>query len=169
MPYSSTEGKEQLREWFERVNPKTVLDVGPGSGTYYDLLGHRQVHWTGVEIWEPYVEQFHLRERYDEVIIVDIRDFPWGRRYFDVIILGDVLEHMSREEALALWAKARSHCTGIVLLSIPIIDYPQGEYEGNPHEAHLATWTHDGCLALPGVYDSMACPTVGVYVATGDA
>ena len=78
--------------------PLTVLDIGPGVGTYAKLLAGPDVSGLiGLEIWEPYVQTYRLREYYDEIIIGDARlvDLPQA----DVVILGDVAEHMTEVEA----------------------------------------------------------------------
>ena len=131
------DGKAWISHEVARLRPATLLDVGPGQGTYSDLL--RGVtpgsSWSCVEIFEPYVEMFELRRKYDVVHLVDIRSFSWPTRY-DVVILGDVLEHLTLADALRVWASARPHARHIVL-SIPIVEYPQGVHYGNIHETHL--------------------------------
>lgn len=51
----------------------------------------------------------------------------------DVVILGDVAEHMTEGEALRLWGRCAEAARRAVYLSIPIVHYPQQEIEGNPH------------------------------------
>ena len=98
MPLSSAEGKSWTKERIYALadaGPVTVLDIGPGVGTYAKLLAGPEVaRLTGVEIFEPYVHTYRLREYYDEIIIGDARevDLPAA----DVVILGDVAEHMTR-------------------------------------------------------------------------
>ena len=65
------------------------------------------------------------------VHVADIRSFSWPTRY-DVVILGDVLEHLTLADALRVWASARAHARYLVL-SIPIVEYPQGVHYGNIH------------------------------------
>ena len=40
MSYSLRGGKEQTAEWFQEneATIQTVVDIGPGSGTYIDLI-----------------------------------------------------------------------------------------------------------------------------------
>jgi hypothetical protein len=72
-------------------------------------------------------------------------------------------------DALGVWEKARSIAgpEGIVLLSTPIIDFPQGESEGNIHEAHLSAFDMEALKALSGVADSQAGEIIGSIVARG--
>lgn len=135
MPYSSESGKQHIKNILARVKKDTVLDIGVGSGTYAKLLPDS--HVTGIEIFEPYVEQFKLNELYKKLIIEDARKVDYstlGR--FDVAVAGDVLEHMTVEEAKVVVEKLRG-IADTVIVSIPIGHYPQGEYGGNPHEAHV--------------------------------
>jgi Glycosyl transferase family 2 len=80
-----------------------------------------------------------------------------------------VLEHFEYEEAMQVWEKARQIAGpfGIVLLSSPIIDFPQGEVGGNIHEAHLTQFDMESLKALSGVVDSKAGSIIGSVIADG--
>ncbi len=167
MPMSSAEGKPWTKDQVLALatdGPITVLDIGPGVGTYAKLLAGPQVsRLTGIEIFEPYVHTYRLRDYYDEIIIGDVRevDLPAA----DVVILGDVAEHMTEEAALDLWQRASAAARKAVFLSIPIIHYPQGSIEGNPHEHHVVDdWDHDKVLeAFDGITQWWLGTEVGVY------
>ena len=136
MPFSSDSGKAAIKRLIQRIKPATGLDVGCGSGTYAKMFP--DVRWSGVEIWEPYIEQYGLRDLYAEIGVSDIRKWTpsEGDSRWDVAIAGDVLEHMPKEDAQATIEKLRTFAD-YVIVSIPIGHYPQDEYEGNPHEAHV--------------------------------
>jgi len=147
MPFSSSSGKDFIRSL--NLKAKTILDVGAGSGTYRDLLPNLGEHWTALEIFAPYVTKFGLTSKYDEVIVDDIRTFEFLKDY-DLCFLGDILEHMTEDQAVSVLSKARQHCK-TVIVSIPLGHYPQEEYDGNPHEAHIVDdWTHDRVIAAFG-------------------
>lgn len=138
MPFSSENGKPQIKKIIDRINPSTILDVGCGSGTYAKMFPN--VQKTGIEIWEPYIEQYELKKLYDNIIQEDVRNWTPDRIY-DVAILGDVLEHMTIQEAKDVFQKIRVNSSSIIV-SIPIGYYPQEEYEGNPYEKHVVDhWT----------------------------
>jgi hypothetical protein len=137
---SSEEGKDwtraRIHELAERHGPLSVLDVGPGVGTYARLLAGPDVrHIVGLEVWEPYLTTYHLADHYDELVVGDVRTAPLPE--VDVVILGDVLEHMSRAEAVEVWRRAGEAARLAVYLSMPIVHYPQDEIEGNPFEVHV--------------------------------
>lgn len=107
----------------------TILDVGAGWGKFATLLNGYTVDAN--EIWPNYYDV--LRRSHRNVFIGDICDFEF--EYYDVIILGDILEHIEIERATKLITNLYSKCKQIYIC-VPY-EYPQGEHEGNPYEEHL--------------------------------
>lgn len=140
MPYSSDSGKAYIRNIVGRIKHDRMLDIGCGQGTYAKMFP--DARWTGVEVWEPYIGQFRLNDFYEQIIVADARSASFaslGR--FDVAMLGDVLEHMEKEEARDLLERVKA-IADTVIVSIPIGYYPQEAYNGNPHEKHITdNWT----------------------------
>ena len=135
MPNSYSYFKSDVKQWFiDNVPERTrILDVGPGQGTYADLLKDLGYRMDAVEVWAPYVEQFELRKKYDNVYIADIREFDVED--YDFIILGDVLEHLSTEDAQRLIDNiffSEKEC----LVAIPYMMPQDGEEYGNEYETH---------------------------------
>jgi len=171
MPFSHPiEGKRWIRAVTEGLGVRRVLDVGAGSGTYSTLL--RPVtpgaRWSAIEVWQPYLDEFALAAKYDEVIVADVRSHVWGDQY-DLVILGDVLEHMPTTDAVDVFGRAVTS-SAVVLASMPIIHYPQGAVGGNPFEAHVKDdWNHEEIVeTFPGIRAAQCYPTVGVYWAAAD-
>jgi 2-polyprenyl-3-methyl-5-hydroxy-6-metoxy-1,4-benzoquinol methylase len=109
---------------------------------------------------------FELRRKYDVVHVTDVRCFSWPTRY-DVVILGDVLEHLTLADALRVWASARARACYVVL-SIPIVEYLQGVHYGNIHETHLHVWSHESVVdQLDGIRRWQRHAAIGVYLADG--
>lgn len=162
MPWSDEEGKSWLATRVIQHRPMSLLDVGAGSGTYSLLLRDRLPGcvFIALEVHEPYVARFDLHARYDEVIVGDARTVPLPK--VDVIVLGDVLEHMSMEDARALWARAREAATRAVFGSVPLGEHPQGAEEGNEFERHVASWTWEDVWHLPGVVAGRPGMVIGV-------
>jgi len=140
MPFSSDSGKRFVRYIFGKVKNDRVLDIGCGSGTYAKMFP--KSNFTGIEIWGPYVEKYNLYGLYKELYVEDAikSDYPdMGR--FDIALLGDVMEHMTEEDAKYVFDQVKS-ISDTVIMSIPIGDYPQGEYDSNPYESHVTNnWT----------------------------
>lgn len=167
MPYSDSQGKDAALGWYQRIAPATVVDIGVGCGTYATLMREepgqvrtgkgkgktartpRRDHWTGVEAWEPYIKEFGLRDLYDELVTADARDLESDRFAVDLVIAGDVLEHMKRDEAQALIGRIQPAAANLIV-SIPVLHLPQGAVNGNPFEEHIDHWTFDQMHAALG-------------------
>jgi hypothetical protein len=170
VPASSRENRQPVVEMLTRRlgDIDVIVDVGPGEGTYADLLRplFPRAHMTAVEVWAPYVRRFRLHQKYDRVIVADSAWLDWSRvAEGALVVFGDVLEHMAEESARWCWDQARRHAKW-VLLSIPIHPHPQAEVDGNPYEAHVSQWTHPKVIdTFVGIDEWWIGQVVGVYLA----
>jgi glycosyltransferase involved in cell wall biosynthesis/GT2 family glycosyltransferase/SAM-dependent methyltransferase len=161
------ESIELIRKWM----PGSVLDVGCGFGRwgfvcreFLDVWEGRafkhewKVRIEGIEGFEPYLSPVH-RHLYDRVHVGNAKDVLPGLGTFDLIILGDVLEHFGRDDALAFLATCRAHLTpaGHVLVHIPLgEEWEQGDGPGgNVLERHLSAWTLDELKELGADHASL--------------
>lgn len=139
MPRSDPEGRDWVVKHYIGTTAPIVIDIGPGEGTYSDLLrGWRNTWWVGVEVYEPYVQRFDLWRKYDAVIVRDARNISFPESPF-ILLAGDVLEHMPSSDALDILYRAKEHAEAI-MVSLPVIRYPQHGHD-NPFEDHLDQWT----------------------------
>lgn len=106
----------------------SALDVGCGQGTYAHYLNKHLVI-DGLDIYSPHDNEY-TRALYNKVMIKDIRFFEYD--YYDVVIIGDVLEHLSIEDAQKVIEYAKKHC-GLLVVAIPY----EMEQEGNENHAEL--------------------------------
>lgn len=126
-----TEGKSP--DYFEFARPellalipleaRSVLDIGCGSGALGASIKQRQpAHVVGIEL-DPRAAE-HARQRLDQVIQADIEQdedalasLPLGA--FDVIVCGDVLEHLRDPAGLLRRARNWLAPDGILVASLP--------------------------------------------------
>lgn len=173
MPSSSKEGKKEIHNWLTEfsTNVNTVIDLGAGQGTYHrffsrksEILKHAK--WIGIEVWQPYIDQFDLKNIYDIIENEDIRLVDYQQfGNIDLAFVGDVLEHMTKDEAISLINKLLKN-TKRIIISIPIIHYPQDEVEGNPYEKHIKDdWSHQEVLdTFPHIKKHYKGNVIGVYL-----
>jgi len=135
MPYSYGKFKYEVRDKIKSVfNPETeILDVGAGSGVYSDLLWDTHKNLDALEIFPNYIQMFELEKRYRSVIQADINHFNFDG--YELLIMGDILEHLTVEDAQKILSKIKSNNQG-VMIAVPYL-YEQGEEFGNIHETHL--------------------------------
>lgn len=127
-------GKPEVKWYIVRAFPKgsECLDVGACDGEYFDLLGD-YLTMDAVEIWEPNIEKHDLKSKYRMVYADDIRKLRYGD--YDIVIFGDVIEHMTVEEAQAVIEYAKAHAK-MVIVAVPY-KFKQDAIYGNPYEVHI--------------------------------
>ena len=133
--YSTPQGKAEIRNFLiPTLHPGAkILDVGAGEGTYYHLLG-KDYNWSAVEVWPDTAK--YLAGFYNTVYEGNIVDFYYPYDY-DLVIFGDVIEHLTVEDAQECIARAKEHSKAI-LVALPY-DMEQGALYGNEAEIHRQT------------------------------
>ena len=131
---SYDDGKQYIVNWAKTYIPQysRCLDVGACDGKWYNLLG-KYFNMYAVEVFEPNIERYHLREKYQNVFNCNIVDFKYD--WYDLIIFGDVLEHLSVKDAQCVLEYAYPRCKDMII-SIPFL-YKQDEIYGNIYEKHI--------------------------------
>jgi len=171
VPTSDAENKQVVVDWFKRINPKKVVDIGAGEGTYRNLIKYsdiqKQGFWTAVEAWAPYVNDYSLGELYDDVIIGDAYYLDFNKiqnGYTDLVIAGDVLEHFTKSEAKELINELKHYARNIII-SVPLLHLHQDAYKGNWFEKHLDHWSFEEMKAELGplLVDAVEGPTLGYF------
>ena len=138
MPTSYPLYKDSVRNWFlQNVSTDArIMDVGAGVGTYSDLLRGYGYKMDAIEIWEPYIEKYNLKDKYDNVWNWDVLNMPVSAyEDYDFFIMGDILEHLSAEEGQ--WLLSFLRLKGKKFLVAVPYEMEQGEHEGNKYETHL--------------------------------
>jgi 2-polyprenyl-3-methyl-5-hydroxy-6-metoxy-1,4-benzoquinol methylase len=135
---------EKVIEW----NPKTILDVGCGFGKFGVLFReylettvnkvYDKKDWKtqidALEVWEKYITPLH-HFIYDNIIIKDARKFDKYGDY-DLVFLGDILEHMTNKEGQKILDQIKGH----YIVTTPTMFMKQGTVFGNPFEKHISEW-----------------------------
>lgn len=150
----------------EKFGPdSSVLDIGPLDGRWRDYLKDHFKHMDAVEAFEPYVEQYGLRDKYDNVFISDINDFEF--EHYDLIIMGDVLEHIETEKAQALVKRIIPKCNQFIVI-VPF-EFSQDEIDNNEFQAHKQEDITKEIFAerYPELELLMADEARGVYIKKG--
>jgi len=114
----------------------TVLDVGSGDRRYQDI-GAAAVK--SLDIW-PAAKPDYLRD-------LEKEDLP--AKPFSVVLLLDVLEHLSKPRGQEVLSQAQDRAKRAVVALTPLkweenrdaFDDPAGFYFGNEYDLHKSLWT----------------------------
>jgi len=175
MGTSLASGKEQILSWFQQNEKdiKCVIDIGAGSGTYVKLIKENagccvDAEWIGIEAWLPYIQEFNLSNRYNRILNTDVRTLDWNTLTPSVVIAGDILEHMTKIDAITLVNQVLAS-TNTMIISIPIRHMPQDAINGNPFEVHVKDdWSHEEVMDtwahyITHYYRKSVKSKIGVY------
>ena len=141
-------------DFLRESRPASMLDIGMGNGKIgfvaremLDIvLGGRHLRkdWRtridGIEIFPDYI-QAHHQMRQDLEGIADVDAIIDGAQCYDLIVLGDVLEHFEKLRAWDLLDMCMAHTRRHLIINVPLGErWQQGEMYGNLHERHLSSW-----------------------------
>jgi predicted TPR repeat methyltransferase len=178
MPVSTSIHLSHCLDRIISTHAESVLDVGCGFGLwgflcreYLDVwpgrVGRSQwrVRIDGIEVFEPYI-QAHQRALYSNLFIEDVREAVKHIDEYDLIIAGDVIEHLEKADGEAvieaLYGKARK----ALLINIPLGDgWNHPETHGNPGELHRSRWHPDDLVQYPSEFTAfqLPCGDYGVF------
>ena len=95
------EGKDEVCAWV-RENFKsnaTILDMGAFDGNWhYNLPEYKNID--AVEIYRPSYQKLKELGIYRNVYLADARTFEYD--WYDLVIFGDIVEHMWADDALKM-------------------------------------------------------------------
>jgi len=139
MPYSYDFGKPEAIDFILKntTTESKILDVGAGIGTYSILLNPHGYSMDCLEIYKGYVEAYNLKEKYKNVYIGNVVDFDLSD--YDFVIIGDVLEHLSIEDANIVLKKCKNVIVAVpYMLAQDGVDFVEnGFHLVNEYERHL--------------------------------
>lgn len=151
MPSSRFEVIPMVLRLVTAIQPKSILDCGIGFGKYGVLFreyldvwkvdkpyNERVLTLIGIEAFEEYDNP--IWEVYDKVYTKNIFDILDELPAVDLLFLGDVIEHFSKEDGKRLLDKLDYKYAIIVT---PLQVSPQLEVYNNPYEKHISSWTKD--------------------------
>ena len=108
-------------EIYDLINPNTkVLDIGCASGKLGVALKNKGCFRVGIEIDVELAEKAKIN--YDRLLVLDIEKLtklPFPERYFDVIVLADILEHLAWPENVLSNLTRYLADDGYIILSVP--------------------------------------------------
>lgn len=152
MPCSSHLGLSLALDQAVRLRPRRVLDVGVGFGKWgfllreaLDFIDGRLERGT----WQVRIDGVDARRydsplpgwAYDEVRICDVLGVAGELAGYDLVVMGDVIEHFEKADGLALLRTLLAQNRN-VLLTTPLFYFDQ-EVEDNPYQRHRSRWTID--------------------------
>ena len=124
-------------------NLRTGLDMGCGTNSLLSPLRSSSFRSAGLDAFSDAIEKSRRLNLHDEYIHADLRSYTFDRK-FDVVVACNVIEHLTREEAMGFLQKMEFLAERIVYLEVPYGFLEQTAFDGNPHQRHFSGWfPHD--------------------------
>jgi len=141
-----------------QLRPKSVLDVGVGFGKWghlfreytdineaeQDPARYRRKNWRvridGIEGHAAYVTPMH-RYLYNKIHIGDACALMRKLPRYDLIFMGDVIEHLEKEAGLELMRDALKKSRKAIIVSTPKFETGQRDLCDNELERHRSLWS----------------------------
>ena len=149
----------------KQLKPASILDVGVGFGKwghlfreYLDIVPserdpdrYYRENWKitidGIEGYAPYITPAH-EFFYNNIFIGDMREMLNRLGCYDVIFLGDVIEHVEKSDGVKFLTNCIAHSSKAVVVTTPARWVEQGAICNNELEIHRSLWTPDDFAAV---------------------
>jgi hypothetical protein len=145
---------EWMRHHANRIN--SVLDIGVGFGkwgflsreyiytwkkdlTLLEYRNYKDFKVDAIEIFKDIITPLQ-NEIYNEIYLGCATEIINEVDDYDLIILGDIIEHLSKEDGMILLDKCIKKSM-YTILSTPIIFNEGRDVLGNEHEKHKCVWS----------------------------
>src|SRR5437867_1091308 len=167
MPSSRPNTIPTVLHLVRQLKPQSILDVGVGFGKwghlfreYTDILAaendpkrYQRKKWRvridGIEGHAAYLTPMH-RFLYNRIYIGDARKVIRRLRRYDLIFLGDIIEHLEKSLGMNLIATCALKARKAVVLTTPKYETLQPELCANELERHHSLWSARDFKDFPG-------------------
>src|SRR5437867_7855959 len=141
-----------------QLNPKSILDVGVGFGKWGHLFReytdineaendparYQRKKWRvridGIEGYAAYITPMH-RYLYNHLHVGNASALLNKLPHYDLIFLGDVIEHLEKAAGLRLLRHAFKKANKAVIVTTPKFETGQADLCGNELERHRSLWS----------------------------
>src|SRR5260221_2074296 len=167
MPSSRPNTIPTIIHLVRQIRPRSILDVGVGFGKWghlfreytdiieaeHDPKRYQREHWQvkidGIEGHAAYLTEMH-RYLYRQIHIGNACDIIKTLPAYDLILLGDVIEHLEKEIGMQFLRDACGTCSKAVIVSTPRYETAQTGLCGNELERHRSVWSASDFRKFPG-------------------
>lgn len=125
-------------------NSQSILDVGCGRGQPMDSINRRGKFYTvGVDIYAPDLEQCKAKGIHDKYLMCDIRNLPFEKKSFDIVMCLSVIEHFDKVEGRNLMQAMEQIARRQVVIAAPVGEWRHKDIDNdpNPFQRHRSIWT----------------------------
>jgi ubiquinone/menaquinone biosynthesis C-methylase UbiE len=121
-----------------------ILDMGCGWGLWgFRMRLGREVHGplVGLDVFASNLKKLKKFDLYDELVLADARFTPFKDGAVDIVLAGEIIEHLPKEEGYILLKEIERVSRGKIIITTPRGFMLQASFQGNIFEKHRSGWT----------------------------
>lgn len=133
----------RLKSWVmkETRDAKSILDLGCGTKWYWEAFCTEGQTVVGVDAYAPFGPH--------HILDLELESLPFDPESFDVILMLDFIEHLSRHKGEQVMEDAKVITRDKILMVTPLIwndnsenvNDPTSNHFGNEYDFHKSLWT----------------------------
>ena len=126
------------------LNFSILLDCGCGYGTWTLITKFRRpglYHSIGIDVFKKYLKIQKEINIYDSLILSDIRKLPIRKKSVDVLIAGDIIEHVTRKDGLNLIKILKEIPKKMIIFTTPEKFMKTIGYDDNKYQIHRSGYS----------------------------
>lgn len=172
MPHSSHDALTTVVDAVVRLQPSTVLDIGPGYGKWgllvreaLDFMAGRHdrtefaARIDGLEAFSGFHSPLHGWV-YDEIVHGNVIQMVDDLAAYDLVIMGDVIEHMTKPEGVRVLTSLLGRCRNVIVVT-PSLFFQQ-DFSANPWDEHKSLWTREDFRSWPYEFEQVGSTNIAV-------
>jgi hypothetical protein len=134
---------------FSSKDALTLLDVGGGTGSTMKIIHACNPNYYTINIDVSIVDLKESKKRnsHNDCVLGDVRKLPFRARSFDIVLVSNILEHLSKPDGLVLLQNLEAIAGKQITVAVP---HDAGLYSSpdpeNPHQAHVSKWSSSDFL-----------------------
>lgn len=140
-------------EEVKHLNPQSILDVGCGWGLMgsvfraYTDIRLSELDSSRYHVWQTKIDAIEIHkayknpvwEVYSNIVLGDALTAIDSLRDYDMIYVGDIIEHVTKEQGHIFLQKCLDH-SKFTFVATPSPAPKQDAILGNYHEVHRSSW-----------------------------
>lgn len=126
-------------------NARKILDIGCGDGSLMlKINSDKKYKVTGIDLYLPNLKIARMNGAYSKIKKVDIRMIKFRNKSFAVVLASQVIEHLTKKDAVRLLGKLEKIARHKIIISTPngYVAYDPFEVnDGNKLQKHKSGWS----------------------------
>jgi len=127
-----------------QLENKRILDCGCGQGIWAYLMRCEkrgdEGYIVGLDLNEPFLAFCKKHRVYDDLVLSDTSRLPFRNKSFDMILASEVIEHLTKDQALKFLEEIERVCKRRIILTTPN-GQRLWKAERNKWQIHRSIWT----------------------------